>query len=196
MKQKDLNLLSVTPGGAHGHDFPRYRELNIIGVTGAVVIMVAHGFLAALTFGLSGLHLQPDRHAGDEPAWRGCSKRLRFIGVVFVMAAMAGCGLPGFLNFVVKPTVFFGAWTQPTLRLRDGAGRVGRAGHRRDLHAARRHAACILEMSRTSPGRGGRSRNAVLDGTAYWCSRPHSPAPAHVDIGQAGDGAQHVNRAD
>jgi len=33
------------------------------------------------------------------------------------MAAMAGCGLPGFANFVGEVTVFFGAWSQPTLRV-------------------------------------------------------------------------------
>jgi NADH-quinone oxidoreductase subunit M len=35
---------------------------------------------------------------------------LRFIGVTLLMAAMAGCGLPGFANFVGEVTVFFGAW--------------------------------------------------------------------------------------
>src|ERR1700678_1012084 len=33
------------------------------------------------------------------------------------MAAMAGCGLPGFANFVGEATVFFGAWSQPTLHV-------------------------------------------------------------------------------
>jgi NADH-quinone oxidoreductase subunit M len=46
----------------------------------------------------------------------GLAKRLRFIGVAFVMAAMAGCGLPGFLNFVGEVSVFFGAWQVPALR--------------------------------------------------------------------------------
>ena len=32
------------------------------------------------------------------------------------MAAMAGCGLPGFLNFVGEVSVFFGAWQVPALR--------------------------------------------------------------------------------
>jgi NADH-quinone oxidoreductase subunit M len=32
------------------------------------------------------------------------------------MAAMAGCGLPGFLNFVGEASVFFGAWQVPALR--------------------------------------------------------------------------------
>jgi hypothetical protein len=41
----------------------------------------------------------------------------RVFGVAFVMAAMAGCGLPGFLNFVGEVSVFFGAWSQPTLRV-------------------------------------------------------------------------------
>ena len=41
---------------------------------------------------------------------------MRFIGVAFVMAAMAGCGLPGFANFVGEVSVFFGAWSQPALR--------------------------------------------------------------------------------
>jgi len=30
---------------------------------------------------------------------------------------MAGCGLPGFANFVGEATVFFGAWSQPALRV-------------------------------------------------------------------------------
>ena len=33
------------------------------------------------------------------------------------MAAMAGCGLPGFLNFVGEVSVFFGAWQEPALRV-------------------------------------------------------------------------------
>jgi NADH-quinone oxidoreductase subunit M len=37
-----------------------------------------------------------------------------------LMAAMAGCGLPGFANFVGEVTVFFGAWSQPSLRLVTG----------------------------------------------------------------------------
>jgi NADH-quinone oxidoreductase subunit M len=30
-----------------------------------------------------------------------------------MMAAFAGCGLPGFANFVGEVTVFFGAWSRP-----------------------------------------------------------------------------------
>ena len=55
IRQKDLNLLYGNSSVAHmGFVFLGIASLNLIGVTGAVVIMVAHGFLAALTFGLSG----------------------------------------------------------------------------------------------------------------------------------------------
>jgi len=99
-----------------GMIFLGIASLNLIGVTGAVVIMVAHGFLAALTFGLSG-YIYNQTGTLEMSELGGLAKKLRFIGVAFVMAAMAGCGLPGFLNFVGEATVFFGAWTQPTLRV-------------------------------------------------------------------------------
>lgn len=117
MKQKNLNLLIGNSSVAHmGMIFLGIASLNLIGVTGAVVIMVAHGFLAALTFGLSG-YIYNQTGTLEMSELGGLAKKLRFIGVAFVMAAMAGCGLPGFLNFVGEATVFFGAWQVPALRL-------------------------------------------------------------------------------
>jgi NADH-quinone oxidoreductase subunit M len=40
----------------------------------------------------------------------GLCRKLPFIGTALLMAALAGCGLPGFANFVGEVTVFFGAW--------------------------------------------------------------------------------------
>jgi NADH-quinone oxidoreductase subunit M len=117
MKQKNLNLLIGNSSVAHmGMIFLGIASLNLIGVTGAVVIMVAHGFLAALTFGLSG-YIYNQTGTLEMGELGGLAKKLRFIGVAFVMAAMAGCGLPGFLNFVGEVSVFFGAWSQPALRV-------------------------------------------------------------------------------
>jgi NADH-quinone oxidoreductase subunit M len=117
MRQKDLNLLVGNSSVAHmGMIFLGIASLNIVGVTGAVVIMVAHGFLAALTFGLTGyIYNQTGTLLMDDLS--GMAKRLRFIGVAFTMAAMAGCGLPGFANFVGEVTVLFGAWQVPSLRV-------------------------------------------------------------------------------
>jgi NADH-quinone oxidoreductase subunit M len=117
MRQKDLNLLIGNSSVAHmGFIFLGIATLNLIGVTGAVLIMVAHGFLAALMFGLSGyIHNQTGTLEMSELG--GLAKKFRFIGVALTMAALAGCGLPGFLNFVGEVTVFFGAWQVPTLRM-------------------------------------------------------------------------------
>ena len=78
-------------------------------MTGAVVVMVAHGFLAALTFGLNGyIYQQTGTLEMDQLG--GLLRKLPFIGTALMMAAFAGCGLPGFANFAGEVTVFFGAW--------------------------------------------------------------------------------------
>ena len=117
MRQKDLNLLIGNSSVAHmGFIFLGIASLNLIGVTGAVLIMVAHGFLAALSFALSGYIFQK---AGtlEISELGGLCRKLPFIGTLLLMAALAGCGLPGFANFVGEVTVFFGAWSQPALHL-------------------------------------------------------------------------------
>jgi NADH-quinone oxidoreductase subunit M len=116
MRQRDLNLLIGNSSVAHmGFIFLGIASLNLIGVTGAVLIMVAHGFLAALTFALSGyIYQQTGTLKISELG--GLCRKLPFIGTALLMAAMAGCGLPGFANFVGEATVFFGAWkTFPTV---------------------------------------------------------------------------------
>ena len=110
MRQKDLNLLIGNSSVAHmGFIFLGIASLNLIGLTGAVLIMVAHGFLAALTFALSGYIYQQTRTLQMNDLG-GLCRKLPFIGTALLMAAMAGCGLPGFANFVGEATVFFGAW--------------------------------------------------------------------------------------
>jgi NADH-quinone oxidoreductase subunit M len=117
MRQRDLNLLIGNSSVAHmGFIFLGIASLNIIGITGAVLIMVAHGFLAALTFALSG-YIYKQTGTLEISELGGLCRKLPFIGTAFLMAAMAGCGLPGFANFAGEATVFFGAWNQPSLHL-------------------------------------------------------------------------------
>ena len=110
MRQKDFNWLAGYSSVAHmGFAFLGIASLNLIGVTGAVVVMVAHGFLAALTFGLNGYIYQ---QTGTLEMGRlgGLLRKMPFTGTVLMMAAFAGCGLPGFFNFVGEMGVLFGAW--------------------------------------------------------------------------------------
>jgi len=110
MRQKDFNRLVGYSSVAHmGFVFLGIAALNLVGVTGAVLVMIAHGFLVALTFGLSGYVYQQTGTLQMERLG-GLLRRLPFIGAALMMAAFAGCGLPGFANFAGEVTVFFGAW--------------------------------------------------------------------------------------
>ena len=110
MRQRNLNLLIGNSSVAHmGFVFLGIASLNLIGVTGAVIIMIAHGFLAALSFALSG-YIYRQTGTLEIKELGGLARKLPFIGTALMMAALAGCGLPGFANFVGEVTVFFGAW--------------------------------------------------------------------------------------
>ncbi|HZF00551.1 MAG TPA: NADH-quinone oxidoreductase subunit M [Methylomirabilota bacterium] len=110
MRQRDLNLLIGNSSVAHmGFIFLGIASLNLIGITGAVFVMIAHGFLAALTFALSG-YIYQKTGTLQMSELGGLCRKLRFIGTALLMAAMAGCGLPGFANFIGEVSVFFAAW--------------------------------------------------------------------------------------
>ncbi|HYG25011.1 MAG TPA: NADH-quinone oxidoreductase subunit M [Verrucomicrobiae bacterium] len=116
MRQKDFNWLVGYSSVAHmGFIFLGIASLNVVGVTGAVLVMVAHGFLAALTFGLTG-YIHQQTGTLEIGQLGGLLRKLPFIGSALIMAAFAGCGLPGFANFAGEVTVFFGLWQEPSLR--------------------------------------------------------------------------------
>jgi NADH-quinone oxidoreductase subunit M len=116
MRQRNFNWLIGYSSVAHmGFVFLGIASLSLIGVTGAVLVMIAHGFLAALTFALSG-YVYRQTGTLEMSELGGLLRKLPFVGTVMVMAAFAGCGLPGFANFAGEVTVFFGAWSVPSLR--------------------------------------------------------------------------------
>jgi NADH-quinone oxidoreductase subunit M len=117
MRQKNFNWLIGYSSVAHmGFAFLGIATLSLVGVTGAVLVMVAHGFLAALTFALSG-YLYQQTGTLEIKELGGLLRKLPFIGTALIIAAFAGCGLPGFANFVGEMTVLFGAWSVPALRV-------------------------------------------------------------------------------
>jgi NADH-quinone oxidoreductase subunit M len=111
MWQKDFKWLIGYSSVAHmGFVFLGIASLTLIGITGAVLVMIAHGFLAALMFGLSG-YLYQQTGTLEMNQLGGLLRRLPFIGAALMLGAFAGCGLPGFANFAGEITVLFGAWT-------------------------------------------------------------------------------------
>jgi len=110
MRQRDFNSLLGNSSVTHmGFCFLGIASLSLIGITGTVLVMIAHGLLAALSFGLSG-YLNEQTGTLEISKMGGLMKKMPFIGTALIMAAMAGCGLPGFANFPGELLTLFGAW--------------------------------------------------------------------------------------
>jgi NADH-quinone oxidoreductase subunit M len=118
MTQKDWKLVIGYSSVSHmGYVMLGIATLNVIGVSGAVLLMFAHGVMAALTFSLIGFFYH-QTHNRNVPDLSGLARKIPFIGVCMVMAVMASSGLPGFANFVSEVMVFIGAWQQGSLVFR------------------------------------------------------------------------------
>jgi NADH-quinone oxidoreductase subunit M len=108
--QKDLSLLLGYSSVMHmGYLFLGLISLNVIGLSGMVVLMVAHGLSAALLFGLASvirekfgtLHLKE---------MGGLATKAPILAFLFIVGAMASIGLPGLGNFPGEILILFGAW--------------------------------------------------------------------------------------
>jgi NADH-quinone oxidoreductase subunit M len=92
-----------------GYIFLGIASTGILGVTGAVILMFAHGLSIALLFGLAGeLHKRTGTLIFDELG--GLAKVMPFAGLAFGLGAFAAIGLPGFANFAGEIMIFFGAF--------------------------------------------------------------------------------------
>src|SRR5947209_12232144 len=92
-----------------GYIFLGIASANILGVTGAAVLIFAHGLSIALLFGLAGeIRKRTGTLVFDELGGR--AKVMPFAGLAFGLGAFAAVGLPGFANFAAEVMVFFGAF--------------------------------------------------------------------------------------
>ncbi len=112
LRQRDWKFVIGYSSVSHmGYILLGIASLNVIGVTGAVLLMFAHGMMAALTFSLIGFFYH-QTHNRFVLELSGLARKIPFIGTCMVMAVMASCGVPGFANFASEIMVFFGAWHQ------------------------------------------------------------------------------------
>jgi NADH-quinone oxidoreductase subunit M len=99
--------------------------LNQIGISGAIIQMVSHGILAGLLFGVVGRMVYDRTHTRDLSTLgpMNLNKVIPFAAITFVVAGMAGMGLPGFSGFVAELMILIGAWRAfPILALCVGFG--------------------------------------------------------------------------
>ncbi len=118
LTQKDWKFVIGYSSVSHmGYVLLGIATLNVIGVSGAVLLMFAHGLMAALTFSLIGFFYH-QTHNRFVPDLSGLAAKIPFIGTCMVMAVLASSGLPGFANFVSEVMVFIGAWHQGSMVFR------------------------------------------------------------------------------
>jgi NADH-quinone oxidoreductase subunit M len=84
-------------------------SVTVLGVSGAVFLMFAHGVMTALAFALIGFFYD-QTHTRMLDDLGGLMEKIPFVGVLFVMTAMASLGLPGFANFASELMVIVGSW--------------------------------------------------------------------------------------
>ncbi|MBI4341786.1 MAG: NADH-quinone oxidoreductase subunit M, partial [Candidatus Omnitrophica bacterium] len=110
MAQKDLKLLIGYSSSSHmGYVLLGIACLTPLSLSGAVLLMFAHGLMTALAFALVG-HIYDQAHTRYLPDLGGLAHQVPFIATCGVAAAMASSGLPGFANFVAELLVFLGGW--------------------------------------------------------------------------------------
>ncbi len=110
LAQKDLKLIVGYSSSSHmGYVLLGIACLTPLALTGAVMLMFAHGIMTALAFAIIG-QMYDQTHTRWLPDLGGLAHQIPFIAGCGVIAAMASVGLPGFANFVAELLVFMGGW--------------------------------------------------------------------------------------
>jgi len=92
-----------------GYIFLGIASFGVLGATGAVVLIFAHGVSIALLFAIAGeLRRRTGTLAFDELG--GLARVMPFAGFAFGIGVFAAIGLPGFANFAGEIMIFFGAF--------------------------------------------------------------------------------------
>src|SRR5438477_8409925 len=92
-----------------GYIFLGIASFSVLGLTGAVVLIFAHGLSIALLFAIAGeLRRRTGTLVLDDLG--GLGTVMPFAGLAFGLGAFAAIGLPGFANFAAEVMIFFGAF--------------------------------------------------------------------------------------
>ena len=114
ISQRKLDLMLGYSSVMHmGYIFLGILAWNQIGLTGAALMLVAHGLSVAALFALNG-ELRERTGTLEFSELGGLAKSMPIFGLLFGFATMASIGLPGFANFAGELMVFFGAFSAGT----------------------------------------------------------------------------------
>ncbi|GAB4248582.1 MAG: NADH-quinone oxidoreductase subunit M [Candidatus Methylacidiphilales bacterium] len=110
LAQKNLDLLLGYSSVMHmGYLFLGFVSMNMIGLTGMIVLMVAHGLSTAMLFGLASV-IRERTGTLALKEMGGLGTKAPTLCFLFMLGAFASIGLPGLGNFAGEVLIFFGAW--------------------------------------------------------------------------------------
>ncbi len=116
--QKRLDLMLGYSSVMHmGYIFLGISSLNVIGLSGAAIMMFAHGLSIAVLFAVAG-EIRSRTGTMRIHDLGGLATAMPFLAVIFGLAMFASIGLPGFANFASEVMVFFGAFAYQDSSLR------------------------------------------------------------------------------
>jgi NADH-quinone oxidoreductase subunit M len=108
--QRDLKQLVGYSSVMHmGYAFLGLVCFTAAGTGGVVMLMVAHGFSAALMF-LLATSIHDRTQTFDLADMGGLAQKTPVLAAFFVAATLAGIGLPGFANFWGELGIFVALW--------------------------------------------------------------------------------------
>lgn len=111
LSQKDLKYIVGYSSVSHmGYVLIGIAALNLISINGAVMMMFAHGVMAALFFAMIG-NLYEKSHTRNVDDFGGLAHQMPKLATGFMIAGLASLGLPGMVNFIGEFTIFVGAFS-------------------------------------------------------------------------------------
>ncbi len=112
LSQKDLKYIVGYSSVSHmGYVLLGIASINLISINGAVMMMFAHGVMAALFFAMIG-NLYQQSHTRNVFDFGGLAHQMPRLSAGFMLAGLASLGLPGTVNFIGEFTIFVGAFKQ------------------------------------------------------------------------------------
>jgi len=112
LRQRDLKrLVAYSSVSQMGYVLLGIAAMGQIGMTGATVQMVSHGFISGLLFALVGF-VYSRTHTREIADMQGIGRQMPLVAVVFTVAAFGTAGLPALSGFVSELLVFIGSFSR------------------------------------------------------------------------------------
>ncbi|MDR1615577.1 MAG: NADH-quinone oxidoreductase subunit M [Syntrophomonadaceae bacterium] len=111
LRQKDLKYIVGYSSVSHmGYVLVGIAAASLISINGAVMMMFAHGLMAALFFSMIG-NVYEKSHTRSIEELGGLARQMPRMAVGMMLAGLASLGLPGTVNFIGEFTIFVGAFS-------------------------------------------------------------------------------------